>query len=277
MTLRSIPAVLLTGLLAVAGAACDVHVGDNGVSLDVASGKATQDWSRTYTVAANGSFVIENTNGSIDVEPSPGAQVEVKATIQARAGSEEEAQDLLKKVEIKEEASASEVRLVTTLAPGTGLGLRSVNVEYHLNVPPGLRVNVKTQNGGVVLRNVNGMLTATSTNGGIRGVNISGAVSAHTVNGGITLDVAHATGPIEAAVVNGGIGLDLPAGINADVEARVVNGGVAVLNGLTIATAEQTRNSLRGTLGTGGTKVTASTVNGGVRLGLRKATPTSTN
>ena len=42
-------ALLVTAAL---GAACDVRVGENGVSVDVAGGKASNEWTRTYTISS---------------------------------------------------------------------------------------------------------------------------------------------------------------------------------------------------------------------------------
>src|SRR3954454_20883560 len=92
-------------LTATLGAGCDVHVGENGVSLDVAGGKATDEWTRTYTVTTGGAVEIVNANGPIVVEAATGPQVEIRATRVARAKSDEEAQELLKKLEIKKDVS----------------------------------------------------------------------------------------------------------------------------------------------------------------------------
>ena len=271
MQLRPIPFSALIVVAALA-AGCDVHVGENGVSLDVASGKASDEWSRTYTVASGGAVEIVNTNGAIVVEPSTGAQVEVKATRQTRAPSDEEAQALLKNLEIKEEVSDGRVHLQTSTGTGMLFGRRSASVEYHLRVPAGLKVSVKTENGGIGMHDVNGSLSASTTNGGIRGTNLSGSVSAHIINGGIVVDLASVAGPIDLDAVNGGIRLDIPADAKLDVEARAVNGGVNAEAGLALSGGERTRNGLSGKLNGGGTKVSATTVNGGVRIGSRSAT-----
>ena len=48
----------LSALLVAAalGAGCDVRVGENGVSVDVGGGKASNEWTRTYTVAKGDSL-----------------------------------------------------------------------------------------------------------------------------------------------------------------------------------------------------------------------------
>jgi len=80
-TLRLLPALFV---LAFAGAGCDINVGDNGFSMDFAAGKAQDEWSRTYTVAAAGRLEIVNVNGAITATPADGGQVEVRAERMSR-------------------------------------------------------------------------------------------------------------------------------------------------------------------------------------------------
>lgn len=267
MRFRSLLFLALVTIVGSFGAACDVHVGENGVSLDVAGGKATEEWSRTYTLPQGGSLEIVNTNGAIVVNAAAGPQIEVKATRTARAASDEDAQALLKQTSITEAVTPNRIAVQTTNGNGILRGRRSVNVEYQVRVPAGIEINVKTENGGIGLHDVDGSVTAATTNGGIRGTNLSGQYSAHIVNGGIVMDVVRATGPIDLDTVNGGIRLDVPVGLNADVEARAVNGGVSADDSLGLTAAERSRTRLSGKLNGGGVKVSATTVNGGVRIG----------
>jgi len=191
----------------------------------------------------------------------------VKATRTARAASDEDAQALLKETSISEEVSPERVALQTANGSGVLRGRRSVNVEYHVRVPAGVQIRVKTENGGIGLHDMDGTVTASTTNGGIRGTNLAGAYSAHIVNGGIVMEVTRATGPIDLDTVNGGIRLDVPTDLKADVEAHAVNGGVSTDDKLTIDPSDRSRTRLSGKLNGGGVKISATTVNGGVRIG----------
>lgn len=268
-------------LAAVAGAACDVHVGENGLSLDVAAGRAQDEWSRTYQLAQGGTIEVINVNGTITVEGIPagasaGQQtVTVRAERKVRAGSDEEAKAALQKLQITEDVKADHVRVqspsardFTVLAPRRA----NISIDYHVQVPAGLRVAVKTENGGIRLQDVSGTVSAATTNGGVRGSNLAGAISAHTVNGGIVMDVANPVGGIDIDAVNGGIRLDLPASIRANVEASAVNGGVSTDSAWTFSGGEKSRNRVSGALNGGGQAIKATTVNGGVRLGIRSQT-----
>jgi len=270
MIFRSSVAAALVMAVITFGAACDVHVGENGVSLDVASGKVTEEWSRTYSLAKGGKLEIVNTNGAIVVNAAAGPQVEVKATRTARAASDEDAQALLKETSISEDVSPNHVVVQTANGNGILRGRRSVAVEYHVRVPAGIEVMVKTENGGIGLHDLDGTVTASTTNGGVRGTNLSGVYSVHIVNGAIAMDVIRPTGAIDLDTVNGGVRLDVPSDIKADLEAHAVNGGVSADDSLAMATSDRSRTRIVGKLNGGGIRISATTVNGGVRIGARK-------
>lgn len=262
---RSVSLCCVVACAVVAAAACDVQVGDKGVSFGIARGKATEDWSRTYTLPTGGRLDITNVNGGIDVEPSTSSKVEVVAHREARAGSDAAAQQLLARETIVEQVAADHVRLESRRQGSLGLG-NSMMVKWEVRVPPGLTVSVVTQNGGVTLDNVRGTLTASTTNGGVVARDVSGRLAASTVNGGVQLALAEVNGDVEARTVNGGIRIGLPPDANARIDASVVNGGISVDDALTLTNADRGPKRVAGTLNAGGPTISAQTTNGGVRI-----------
>lgn len=259
-----LPALLVVAL---AGAGCDVSVGDHGFSMDIASGKATDEWKRTYTVAAGGRLEIVNTNGIIEASPASGGQVEVRAERIAKASNDERAQELLKQLELREDVSPNRVR-IETRGPGIRIGRSSHEVRYYVRVPDGLAVQFETTNGAVRLENLKGQIVASTTNGGVRGRGLSGSVKATSTNGGVTIEMSSVTGDVELGTTNGGIRLELPADVKAALDARCVNGGISVSDELPFQ-GEQTRRRVSGTLNGGGPRISVETVNGGVRISAR--------
>lgn len=257
-------AMLAVGLL---GAGCDVSVGDAGFHLGVASGKAVDEWTRSYTISGGGELVIININGTVNASASDGKVVEVRAERIAKASTDEAAQELLKKIELHEEASADRVRIETRV-PRQRFGRQSHEVRYHVRVPAGLKVTLETTNGGVRMENIEGQVTAATTNGGVNGHGISGSVKASTTNGGVQIEMATVTGDVELETTNGGIRLDLPPDTKATVEARCTNGGITV-DGFTADRVEKSRRRFSGTLNGGGHKISAETTNGGIRIRAR--------
>jgi len=262
----------LAGLAAVLLTACDVRVGEKGVSVGVASGKASDEWVRTYTLQPGGRLEIVSDGGSIDVSGTDDPEIEVRIDREARAGSDELAREALKSVEIVETASAGAVRVETRL-PGPGSRGRfrrsPVSVRYVVHLPPGVAASFRTQNGGIKLVNVQGRLTASTTNGGVTGTGLKGALSAAVVNGGVQLQLTSVTDPMELSAVNGGIRLELARDVKAAVSATAINGGVSVEDALGLAPDAGSSNGpgrVSGTLNGGGPRITAQTTNGGVRI-----------
>jgi DUF4097 and DUF4098 domain-containing protein YvlB len=245
--------------------ACDVKVGQNGVSVDVAHGKATDEWKRTYTLKPGGRLDIVNVSGQITVEHSDGPGVEIVASREARAATDENAQEALKKAEMVEQVAPDRVSIESRLATRNGVGQR-VDVQITARVPAGLTVSAKTENGGVRLERVDGVLTAQSTNGPIVGRELSGSVTASTVNGGIRIEISKLTGDSRITVVNGPIELALAPDVNATLEASVVNGPVLIAEGVPLTATEKSPQHVAGTINRGGPRITANTTNGAVRV-----------
>jgi hypothetical protein len=267
----------VTLCLSLVSLACDVKVGENGLSVDFTGSKATDEWVRSYDIKPGGHLDIINVNGQIDAFPSPGSKVEVRAVREARAGSEEASREMLRKTEMREEVTPDRI---TIRAPegqerGGGFGRRQLSIKYDVRIPAGLNILLRTQNGDVRLENIQGIrIEASSTNGGITGRGVSGAVEASTVNGGISMDLEAVTGDTRMVTVNGGVIISVAPGVNADLEATVVNGGVRVQDGLSLSGDERSRERVAGRIGTGGPRLVVQTTNGGVRVGLR-GTPAS--
>jgi DUF4097 and DUF4098 domain-containing protein YvlB len=259
----------LVGIAGLLGAlclvmACDVKVGQNGVSVDVAHGKATDEWKRTYTLKPGGRLDIVNVSGQITVAPADGHDVEIVATREANAPTDEAAAELLKKAEMVEQVTPDHVSIESRLA-SRNVGQR-VNVQIIARVPAGLTVSAKTENGGVRLERVDGVLTAQSTNGPIVGRELSGSVTASTVNGGIRIEIAKLTGDSRMTGVNGPIELALAPEVNATLEASVVNGPVLIAEGVPLTATDKSPQHVAGMINRGGPTITANTTNGAVRV-----------
>lgn len=259
----ALTAVLLVASMA--AAACDINVGGGDFNIGVVSGKATDEWTRTYSIPATGRFEVVNVNGLVQVEQGTGDAVEVRAERTAKASTDESAKELLGKVEMVESKSADGVKIETKVPKNWGRG--GVEVKYYVKVPAGIRVAAQTTNGGIKLLGLANDVDASTVNGGVNGEGLGGRVEATTTNGGIELTMARvADGGVKAETVNGGVVVNLPKDAKADVSASVVNGGLDVHELPIETTGAQSRRKLEGKLNGGGPRIELGAVNGGVRL-----------
>lgn len=258
---------------------CDVSVGENGFSVDLAKGKATDEWVRSYPLAPGGRLEIVNSNGQIDAAPATGSQVEVRVERSARAGSDEEARTLLQAIQMDEDVAPQRVR-VAIRREQSARGLRrfasrnGVTLRYHVRLPAGVDASFETVNGGIRLVDLSGRVSAATTNGGVTGERLSGGITATSVNGGIRLQMAQVTSDIQVSITNGGVRLELPADVKATIDASCVNGGISIDDDLRMQATDTSRRHVGGTLNGGGPKIVASTVNGGVRISSRESART---
>jgi|RhiMethySRZTD1v2_1073278.scaffolds.fasta_scaffold00451_3 putative adhesin len=264
--LRTLLVVCLVGL----GMACDVKVGKDGdVSIDVASGKASDEWQRSYTLPKGGRLEIINVNGVIEVHPASGSQVEVLARREVRTRTDEEAKARLAKAEMIEDVGPDHVKIeMKANDQGVSFGPHGrVSIVYRVNVPAGLNTTFRTENGAVRLENIAGQITAASTNGPIIGRGLSGSVDASTVNGGIDIGFASVSADSKIITVNGPATVTVPPDIDAELDAAAVNGGVTTQDDLPLTGGVRTNRRVTGRLNDGGPRIVVQTTNGGVRVG----------
>ena len=257
-------------------AGCDVQVGKDGeVSVNVAEGRASDEWVRSYAVQPGATLEIVNVNGRIEATGTSGTQLEVRAERIVREHTTETAEQRLREVKMLEEVSASRIRIEAAAPRDQGLlGHRSsLNVSYRVSVPAGVAVKLETENGEIQLDNLNGAVTVSTTNGRVNGTALSGPLSLESINGGVQLDFAAVGGDIRVSTTNGSIRLGLPAGVKAALDASCVNGEISVDDELMLQASENSRRRLAGTFNGGGARIAASTVNGGIRIRTRETRP----
>lgn len=255
--------------------ACNIQVSDKGISVvEIVEGKASDTWTRQYTLPQGGHLEIVTVNGAIEAAAAEGTEVKVEATREVHMHTTDAARELLQTIEMAEEVSPDRVKIQAKADwEGARRGGRRIDmrVAYRIALPSGLRATLKTENGEVRLENVAGTIVASSTNGSIIGRGVAGSLTATTVNGGIQLQLASVTGDVQVSTVNGSVRVEIPAEANAQIDAKAVNGGVTVDERLALSESTRARVHVTGRLNKGGPRVAAQTTNGAVRIAA--ATP----
>jgi DUF4097 and DUF4098 domain-containing protein YvlB len=225
------------------------------------------------SLSAGRTVNVRNVNGAISVERSRSNQVEITAEKRWRRGDPDD-------VRIVQVAGRNGDIMVCALwndAECTENGIRSqrrqtwndrndVSVHFTVRVPDGVHVNMSTVNGGVTVDAIAGMIDASTVNGSVEARSTGGPVHAKTVNGSIKATMASlGSENLEYETVNGSITLTLPANSNVDLDISTVNGSVNTDFPVTVQ-GSISRRKLRGSIGSGGRSLKASTVNGSVNL-----------
>src|SRR5262245_20910663 len=163
-------------VVAVATAACDV----------AAMGpEDRQQVNETRRLDPQGTFTLENTNGTVTVESWGESTVSIEAE---KVAPEGQLDDL--KVEIKGEGSRVDV---TTRYPHTHFSHHG-HVDYHVKVPRDARIEVETTNGAVKVFGPGASVRASTTNGSVEVADAAGDVQASTTNGSIRAGYSKAPG-----------------------------------------------------------------------------------
>jgi DUF4097 and DUF4098 domain-containing protein YvlB len=207
----------------------------------VAAGKAETPGSANRTDRFNGTLAagktirVENVSG--DVVATPGRAFSATVSITVTAPNQKLADDMLSKTRILSEQDDDGWSLETHW-PGANRGGHRRNdpcdrcrvvARYELVIPPGVDADLKTVNGDVKVRDLDGEMQLGSVNGSIEAHGIRKDFGAQTVNGGIqaVAAAAPAGSSFELQSVNGTIALTLPKDANFDFSASTMNGAIA--------------------------------------------------
>ena len=162
-------------------------------------------------------------------------------------------------------------------------------VYFLVQVPRGAILDLRSQNGPIALRNVNGTVTARAVNGPISVKESSGSINAETTNGPITLDGGSGStklnaengpitvklrgtywdGSLDAHTQNGPVALKIPANFRSGVVVESEGHGPVSCRSEACREARRTwddEDNRKIELGSGATVVRLSTVNGPVSV-----------
>lgn len=225
-----------------------------------------QVFEHIYPLAPGGSFLLENVNGSVQVDGWDRDEVEIEAEKTANADGQD-----LERVKIDVDNSAPGKLSVHTRYPkGEGV---EVAVEYHVHVPYRVLLgSIGTVNGSVLVRGVDGGGDLRSVNGNVEVLNSAGRFSAKTTNGNLRLELREVLdgAPMNLETVNGSVVLGLPCNAKANLKVLSMNGEFYSELPMTSTAGMAAARAFQGKLGTGGGEISVRTINGGVRLVLQR-------
>jgi DUF4097 and DUF4098 domain-containing protein YvlB len=218
---------------------------------------------REQTVVSIGRLGVDaGSNGGASIKGWLRGDVLVRARVESRGDTEGAAAILASHVSI--DSSGGQVHAT---------GPESANnsgwsVSYEIFVPQNTDLTLKSNNGGLNISDVRGLIHFDATNGGVHLKRVAGDVSGATVNGGVHVEL---TGTIwegrqlEVTTRNGGVTVAMPAHYSARIQAETGNGGIHSDFPLALDSNAKSRR-LDFNLGSGGPPIHITTGNGGVSL-----------
>jgi DUF4097 and DUF4098 domain-containing protein YvlB len=233
-------------------------------------GKLTEEFHKVYPLSAQGRIEIENLNGAVHISGWDRDEVKVDAV---KSASTKERLD-----EAKIEISAGQDELLIrteypdhdhTFNFGTDEERNNpASVEYTITVPRQARLDaVKLVNGRLDIHDVAGEVRASCVNGRIEARNLQGLVKLETVNGELDASVDQLpSSELKLSSVNGRLRVTLPSDAKAELKASTVSGNISDDFGLVVTHHQFVGRSLHGQLGSGGTLVKLSNVNGEIEI-----------
>lgn len=287
--------ILLTTLMiaVLALSACGAYI---SVNLFTAEETVTQ----SFTAGAAPRVVVEMFNGGIEVVTAEDSTVKIDVIKRGGGGSQREAEDDLKNVEVTLTQDGETIRVVARRSDQR-IDIGNSGASAKLRVPAGAILDLRSSNGAIVsagpigdlkaqtsngpidVRSANGQLDLNTSNGGItinggRGllnletsngrIDITAdnvVVLGRTSNGGFRFTGSLAQGRSEMHTSNGGIDVTLPAEAQFVIDANTSNGNID--SDFAVTSQDFSDNRLYGTVGSDPDVTLAlQTSNGGIDL-----------
>lgn len=255
-------------------------------------GRDGTSWKWDGPLASGGSLSLYNINGAIHFTPSPDGSVHLEAVKHVHSGGDpktvhyavvRDGNNLVICAMWNDEATCDADGMHSrNRFDRSGDRRRNVTAEFSVQVPAGVRLNGNTINGDVSVDRISSDVKANTVNGTVRVMQVAGQVRARTVNGDVNVDTR--SGTVSAETVNGSVEASMGTGGTGDMRFRTVNGGI-VISGPSPLNAEVDLNTVNGSIdsryplnfdrrrrhadgvvGSGGRQLSASTVNGSIKL-----------
>jgi hypothetical protein len=227
---------------------------------------SSQEITKIFAMSADGSFELNNVNGTVRIEGWDKNEVEVRAI-----KTTPDKQSLLDLVTIEMDAKPDGLSVSTRYPQQEGV---EVAVDYVIHVPRHAQLNhVNNINGTLRVFSSESLGELHTVNGNIEVYESSGNLHAHTTNGNIYVELKH-PGDMRGAfaeTMNGSVLLAIPVDLPAELEARCMNGSFSSELPMIMKGAAQPR-TVKGQLGHGGAPIHLGTVNGTIRVVALRST-----
>jgi DUF4097 and DUF4098 domain-containing protein YvlB len=171
-------AVVAVALLSIGG--CVVIDGDSSWAHQA---KFERTVELQHPMSSGSTLTVSTASGSIDAAGQDTDQAQVVARIQARAATEQEAQELAEQVEIRFQEAGD--RLEIKADKPSLRSRRSISISYDIIMPRQAGIECESASGSLKVRDLTGNVRARTASGSVEAARIVGAVHLHSASGSV--------------------------------------------------------------------------------------------
>jgi len=203
-------------LLCVLIVGCEV----NSFNKDNAYGTS---FSKKVSVEDIQKIIVNNVDGDINIRTQNSNEIGITAEKFVTANSMESARSFAYQVNINVYRDGDVLRVETVSPYSMSKEIGEVRVDYEIEVPKVMDVEVSNTNGDVTVENTDGDIDIATTNGDIIVDNVSGDVEATNINGEIAL--SDIDGGVDANSTNGNLTISIRSS-KVNCKAKTTNGDI---------------------------------------------------
>jgi hypothetical protein len=227
-----------------------------------AAGNAREEIRKTYELAPGARVEVSGINGWVKVETSDSKSAEVYIE---RTG---ESQEVLNRRKITIENKPGSLTILGEKGEA-GLLSRmfgsSPTEHVTLRLPRQISLVAQGVNGSVTSAEIDGSVEVHGVNGKVDIAQASGSADINGINGNILIGLKQLNKGVDINGINGNIELRLAEGVNANLDASGMNGNVSS-DLPNVLVEKSSHGSYSARIGNGGSSISASGINGNIRL-----------
>jgi hypothetical protein len=270
---RIIVVVLLVGIAGIAGvvrsytnSGYSLRAWPHSVKAQSSSGNVRDEIRKTVELSPGARVNVSGINGAVTIETSDTRSAEIYIERTA------ESQEALNRRKIIISNTADSLTIKGEKDGGVLSKIFGSNPKEKvtLRLPRQIALNASGVNGAVKVGEIDGPVDVSGINGRVEVAEATGSANFSGINGQVSFALRGLSKAIDISGINGNIEMRLSENVNADLEASGMNGVVtSELPNVTVDKTSHGNYSAR--IGSGGTQISASGINGNIRLkGLGK-------
>ena len=266
---RLILVVLLVGIAGIAGIVRSHSKSAGGFSWPVrvnakaSSADVRDEIRKTFQLSPGARVEVSGINGAVKIETSNTSTADI--FIERTAESPE----ALNRRKITIEATADKLTIRGEKSGDEGLMSKVFGSNPRENVvlklPRQVALLTKGVNGAVKVGEIDGSVEVSGINGRVEIAQALGSADFSGINGSVSVALKNLTKGIDISGINGNIELRLGDNVNADLKASGMNGRVTS-DMPDVVVDRKSHGNYTARIGAGGTSISASGINGNIRL-----------